>query len=137
MREIKFRAWDKNENAMLEDVSTWTDDFTNMINETFRYWVNPELANLELMQFTGRENIYEGDIVQDDEGDVYVVQWDNKQSKYVANLINAESEVADVFDLNEVSCIVIGNIYENPELVENTNGDEGRSGRGQVGTRTE
>lgn len=51
-RVIKFRAWDGY--SMLKDVQTWTDDFTDMLNETFKMWANPELSqHLKLMQFTG------------------------------------------------------------------------------------
>ena len=115
----KFRVWSSQLNKLL-NLTEICFNFDGSV--TVYYGVNIDekfkCSTWDVMQHTGRENIYESDIVQDDEGDVYTVQWDNEQSKYVANLIDAEGSIADVFDLNEVSCIVIGNIYENPELLK-------------------
>ena len=62
-REIKFRFWYKGE--MLSDLTTWTDDYTEMLNETIKYIKKDGI----LMQYTGLKDkngkeIYEGDIIE-------------------------------------------------------------------------
>lgn len=129
-RVIKFRAWDGY--SMLKDVQTWTDDFTDMLNETFKMWANPELSqHLELMQFTGLldkngKEIYEGDIVKSrynyqvifEHGAFYLYHlehknWDGKNLQW--GLLNRmyDSDMKDLFKDFEV----IGNIYENKDLL--------------------
>ncbi|CZR10927.1 YopX family protein [Trichococcus collinsii] len=66
MREIKFRAWDKNTKIMIH----WDDLVKSRISfRNFRWALLSENSeNFELMQYTGIEDkngyeIYEGDIV--------------------------------------------------------------------------
>lgn len=105
MREIKFRAWDKYDKKMIYDV-TYDKESTQGV----RPWV--------FMQFTGLtdvngKEIYEGDIMG----------YDDKRRRKVRKIVKYEhrdcEEYGDfigfeVFD----DMVVIGNIYENPELLE-------------------
>ena len=137
MRIIKFRAWRTDEKYMVtSDVGALTAlrncsgnkglaeqaGFSNIDNQP-----NPD--KFILMQYTGRKDIndkeiFEGDIVSFDDctstesgycerGCIGVVEWcDETVSFEVSNRLSAESyEVLD-------ECVVIGNIYENPELLE-------------------
>lgn len=122
MREIKFRAWDKKGNQMIENeelMFSGTDGF---------YSLNQEGQEFEwdcVMQFTGLHDkngkeIYEGDIVN------YGNYTDNNKpcnEKIIfENCSFVGREIRKFGDKNAVSmigkdCEVIGNIYENPELL--------------------
>lgn len=110
MREIKFRAWHKNNKSMCQNVTT------DLLDRDY----------LEFMEFTGLKDengkeIYEGDIV------VYhdIPEDDYKDDCYVSGeiiftsakfLITGELE-DDLIELHD-DIKVIGNVYENKELLE-------------------
>lgn len=94
-REIKFRAWHKNIKEMCQNVTT---DLTNR-------------NYLEFMQYTGLKGrkgveIYEGDIV---------IPRYNGFKAFVVKYENGKFNVAG-FDVDNVE--VLGNIFENPNLLE-------------------
>ena len=119
MREIKFRAWHKVNKFMQEDL------IVNVIVvfSNIEYW--------ELMQFTGLKDmrgndIYEGDIIDF----IYNPKCLNKNFRGVVELdecyhsiIRVNNVPADwgcrgIFHIeNAMNGEVIGNIYENPELL--------------------
>lgn len=109
MKGIKFRAWDKDEKAML-DISHWT---VNMLNEN----------RMPVMQFTGLcdkngKEIYEGDVVTHDNG-VYSVIWLEGRSGFAWKIIRpSRYEPAPMMAVMQPGSKVIGNIYEHPELME-------------------
>ena len=122
-RVIKFRAWDGY--SMLKDVQTWTDDFTDMLNETFKMCANPELSqHLKLMQFTGLldkngKEVFEGDIVKScqpiiDERTLINTVIFKKGGFY----LNCEKQLDYlVGDYNPQFIEIVGNIYENGDLL--------------------
>jgi len=104
MREIKFRAWDKDIKKMLEV------NFYQYIFFQYLHYTYPQ--DNTLMQFTGLfdkegKEIYEGDIVI--EG--YKGKYGTYEVKWNVKGFNLGSEDGDEYE-------VIGNIYENPELLE-------------------
>lgn len=131
-REIKFRAWDKK----LEDyVDVFVIDFENRsaICEHSEFGIsNPvDLDNLILEQFTGLKDrngkdIYEGDILAWHSNIYRKQDWIGLVKYRGAGFVVQESsrsfstpdwlETACNKDANIIE--VIGNIHENPELLE-------------------
>jgi uncharacterized phage protein (TIGR01671 family) len=133
MGEFRFRAWYPENKKIYEvaKIDIWGDpdqaicDLASEDEELFDIY----LCEVVLMQYTGRKDIngkeiFEGDIVSFDDctstesgywerGCIGVVEWCNETVSFeVSNRHSAESyEVLD-------ECVVIGNIYKNPELLE-------------------
>lgn len=112
MREIKFRAWDLITGKMIG----WGDLLKkHNLNEIFEYGYD-----LKLMQYTGLKDkkgkkIYEGDVVHwiDSDG--------NERIDYVWFFYGAFRICNSKYTLSDylTNCLqVIGNIHENPELLE-------------------
>lgn len=129
MREIKFRIWDADNNEMLG-----TFDLTqNPI-----YWAD-KMRDGVLMQYTGLKDvngveIYEGDIVKGyyDEYNSFFdevnrhefiseVKYIDNSFKVHRNTLNDEGRIRDygyVHEWDSELVEVIGNIYENKNLLE-------------------
>ena len=122
MREIKFRAWDSETEEMYYtgesfDIIFYFDS-EGIVAERVTEDETEKLEHLEYMAYTGLKDkngkeIYEGDIVKHatDEG-VYKVIFEDG-GFYVKNLFEYDFQT-----INEYPLEVIGNIYENPELLE-------------------
>ena len=127
--KLKFRAWLKKEQKMDNDIDhiSWLEDELYCIGDEITYMVSAE--DLVLMQSTGftddfGEEIFEGDII-------LWTYWDGFEDSGTAKIIfdkgmfklldvRTGEEVWDnLFDCIE-NCNVFlqGNIYENPELLE-------------------
>lgn len=132
MREIKFRAWDKKCNEM-HTFDEVFDVLISMSNQVFALAKghNSTLAEIErentvIMQYTGLKDkngteIYEGDIVMYYDGEFTfkaIVEWDY-WSWYLKGVIPEDNfQFDDVTDRNVSDVQIIGNIYENKELLE-------------------
>lgn len=119
MREIKFRAWDKDSK---EIISLFNIDFEHNIINKGSLWKS--LYSVELMQYTwlkdknGKE-IYEGDILKWKDSlwrlFVYPVTWCDDKSGFILDSENFSLWIYKKYKGFEI----IGNVYENPELVTN------------------
>ena len=135
MREIKFRAWDKEEQEMLDWDKFFNLDIAQVFESKGSWGVYP-------MQYTGRKDkngveIYEGDIEQAENGDKNVIVFLLKAGTYCVmpmdiylnndyqnEAFSQEFMYGFGYDLFFDNLTpgkylnVIGNIYENPELLE-------------------
>jgi len=126
MREIKFRAWCNNMKAMVDVM----DVHFSKNNGYIKTPSSGFSKNFTLLQYTGLKDkndteIYEGDIVGfnnhahlvDFRGGSFVVVYPPENRKEIEG--ECLTDNLDVF----FKCFkgeVIGNIYENPELIENS-----------------
>ena len=129
MREIKFRAWDKGLKRMiyLSEPTVENDDFSGIVFKLRDYFVSAfssdRIEDLELMQYTGLRDkngreVYEGDIVRFkdwwDEEMVGEVRYSEKDMAFT--IVNDFWDGFPIMYADDLE--VIGNIYENPELLE-------------------
>lgn len=137
MREIKFRAWDKENKAFMpsEGYAICDGDVMGL-----RYGNEMEdvlTDQIEIMQYTGLKDIngkpiYEGDVVSfgsvwdngdnedlDEEIHIGVVEYDPHYAVYNVNCEESGERRFLLMDVvNYDGFGVIGNIHENPELLE-------------------
>ena len=128
MREFKFRVWDSLEKRFLiknEKVSRgiFKDKLSEIVDfENYSCQINnPEDERYIFLQYTGMKDIndkeiYEGDIVLYlNNGKKAQVFW----SEYLlAYHLDFDNESYDLGCFTEAELEVIGNIYENSELLE-------------------
>lgn len=122
--KLKFRAWD---GERLRNVNTigWVDDGVDFVT-TPRY--SGPAEDFILMQYTGLKDkngveIYDGDIVKY----IHIDYIDQNTSVYRYFIVECESAAEGMYPFNNEYFSVygddyeiIGNIYENPEMMEVT-----------------
>ena len=143
-REIKFRAWDNNskewlmgyEYPNLGGFSMYGEcmlfnEWSGILNRFILQQKDRREDDLRLMQFTGLldkngKEIYEGDIVRGNHVDLFIIEGINGglqmyNSNYYGQKHNELISEATC-DAQTASWLknstVIGNIYQNPELLE-------------------
>ena len=114
MREIKFRAWGKINKEMF-NVKSINFQERRIYRNTVSYC---KFNDIELMEYTGLKDmdgkeIYEGDILFESFREEYFkVVFENGSFR-----AEADGYSLDLEDYDDI-CEVVGNIYENPELLK-------------------
>lgn len=119
MREIKFRAWDKLSKEMFN-----VESINFQERKVYRDIVSYRKFNdIELMQYTGlkdknEKEIYEGDIVKlrANHG-IGVVKYYDEWGAFVVEYIKPRPLAVLGMNYYKEDIEIIGNIYENPELL--------------------
>lgn len=125
MREIKFRVWDKNSKKIYHiigfilvhnQIRIWYYDKETILNQSYHE------SNVIITQYAGLKDkngkeIYEGDILQindeEHEGNAKIVCVEYKRGGFVDSYFHRY-----IGDIKTYKIEIIGNIYENPELLK-------------------
>lgn len=124
-----FRAWLKKEKEMIDvDEIHWDRGKFEFIGDGITF---QRLANeVELMQSTGIKDkpgteIFEGDIIKvtNENSWLEVVSYEKEKSMFVTEEINRNFKVPsspfyELFNTTIFESEIVGNIYENPELLK-------------------
>ena len=127
MREIKFRIWVKDRKAIFEVISIdyVTKKVTYLLERVGHLLSvrDAKFNDVELMQYTGikdkdNKKIYEGDILFESFGEKYYkVIFEN--GGFRAEFEGDFDEYSfDLIDVVAQGCEIVGNIYENSELIK-------------------
>lgn len=134
MREIKFRAWDKELKEWTNySISNINGNIIDFYNKEAGFWeTDKEGERFALCQYTGLKDknnreIYEGDIVRNFGSDyvpVYTkgiyMALNTEQLKYPEEHRQLSTQFNVIW---RNGCEIIGNIYENPELLKEATHD--------------
>ena len=130
----KFRAWDKELQTML-DVSLIDFKKGVLVGEHWKFGETNFMSfdEIELMQSTGLKDnngkeIFEGDILAFETNDEVInvnVFWDEEHALFMfeSKKYNEQEPLAELVENNTYPFEIIGNIYENPELLEEMNNE--------------
>lgn len=138
MRELKFRVWIKDEERYYDE--SGEESFLIVPNGIVLYiseeyeedgeWFTDKTSatdDVVVEQYTGLKDkngkeIYEGDIIQE-KGllSLTLVEWDKNNARYITEVLDKSKHVSSTFYFDIITaleCEVIGNIHENPELLD-------------------
>ena len=134
MRDIKFRAWDNLEKDYLNEEDMAINNLNNIFifeiydkNDTDLWYTrllpDPDNKRYVIEQYTGLKDkngteIYEGDVVKvEGDGEIYRVEWIRSGFGLEPRYNSPRYPVLGNVELRK-KIEVIGNIHENPELLE-------------------
>ena len=127
-RESKFRAWHYEEgNPLYKPYMRYSSgEFSSNRLEVFFHNVENEFCQVAVMQYTGLKDkngkeIYEGDVIKlcNYSGmEVFRSEVVHHNGCFMIKVKNDDGEFENSALLHYPSIKIIGNIYENPELME-------------------
>lgn len=127
MRDFRFRAWDKVGKVMYTGLphsnvgKTGLDDFSQVLKHPMIY---------DVMQYTGFKDkngteVYESDVILAGHYQWKCkVVWEERCARFIGTTNDKDVKIVyvDMVDKNDISAVeVVGNIYENPELLATLN----------------
>lgn len=119
----KFRAWDKKSKVL--SLVGRIDFFKRQVSILSPSYHSVGFENIKLMQSTGMldkngKEIYEGDILRTYDGELAKVVWNVSLGCWEAEFLDEIVDLSEVADIqsNRSDCEIVGNIYENRELLE-------------------
>jgi uncharacterized phage protein (TIGR01671 family) len=123
MKEIKFKAWDK-EFKQIVDITgiNWMNGTCQLTRQASdEYW--HKIEDFILMEYTGLKDkngveIYKGYIVTTNTGKNMVIGWSDRFASFV---IEREDWVFQHYfgeSMESEDCEIVGDIYQNPELLK-------------------
>lgn len=141
MCDINFRVWDNLEKAYLNEKDIAIDSLGNIFiiegydhNDSELWYArilpDPDNKRYIIEQFTGLKDIngteiFEGDIVKyypHHRGVPYRVYWADKSAKFLIGrdgvIGQSFSDIMHNLNTGRIALEVVGNIHENPELLE-------------------
>ncbi|MCK9324740.1 MAG: YopX family protein [Bacteroidales bacterium] len=137
-RDIKFRAWDKEDKKMYKvDIFNLSSKQVFIVNQKpLSKWKNySKRGNVILMQYTGLKDkkgkgkeIYEGDLLKDPQGNIgevfylapsFVIRWKRKNGSWDTDSCFGYGEIiGNIYESKHFLDNRWKHIYENPELSE-------------------
>ena len=128
MREILFRAKRIDNGEWIEGLPSYDINGNLTEFEVYRGFANCEIADVDsetVCQWTGltdknNRKIFEGDICKihsdsiDEEDGCFSVEWDERDARFA---LYSEGLTVDFGNYHGHECEVIGNIFDNPDLL--------------------
>lgn len=117
----KFRVYDKVEYMMIttSDYEDLSDLFCILKNDADTRYISEPMQSTGLVDMYDKE-IFEGDVLKTYDGELAKVVWNKELACWEAEFLDEIVDLSEVADIqsNRSDCEIIGNIYENPELLE-------------------
>jgi uncharacterized phage protein (TIGR01671 family) len=126
-RQLKFRVWDKKYKEFVHWTDASHDD--GVMSGIFNLNTIPQFSHCILLQFTGLKDcqgkdIYEGDIVEWQFRGNWIIVYQGYRfcgKDATGFCVGFQDKILFDQTANHQLVKVIGNIYENPELIGHTN----------------
>ncbi len=123
-REHIFRAWNPDTEHLYDNVAVGVKGKIGYRLGSNNYQYEGD-SHVEINQYTGAEDsrdrqIFEGDILKiGTSKDLWTVEWDSSNYKYIMHSTVDEKETKDFGDWGRKKVQIVGNIYEDKDLLEN------------------